>query len=368
MKKKLAFLVYSSIFGIPRKRPGLKTPDLSSLKRIMVVRNDKIGDLICSLPAFEALRKACPQAEITLVASTYNPEVAEGNPYIDKILCYEKYKHSNTSFRLISVWRQYRFLRRLRKMRFDLAIGLRAHFSKTQSLIVFASGAPYRLGHNPKRRRYKPLAFFYNLYVPNSRAEKHEVQRSLDVVRTLGVDLENPKPLLVINQDELDFAQRILKASDIKGSPVIGYHISNYSPSLVWSLENFAGVIRLLKAKYPDSEHLITFAPDKMEDALKLKGMLRDSVHIIKTPTIKKLGALQRHCQLFITLDGAPMHLAAAMDIPTVALFKGFYPVVWRPWCKHYRCLSEEADINDISVQDVFTAATEMLSDQMTSS
>ncbi len=368
MKKFLAFLLYSLVFGKPRKKSGLKLPDLSSLKRIMVVRNDKIGDLICSLPAFEALKKACPQAEITLVASTYNPEVAEGNPYIDKILCYEKYKHSNTSLRLMSAWRQYRFLRRLRKMRFDLAIGLRAHFSKTQSLIVFASGAPYRLGHNPERRRYKTLAFFYNLYVPSCRAEKHEVQRSLDVVRAIGVDLENPKPLVVINQDERNFAQRILKESDIKGSPVIGYHISNYSASLVWPFENFAGVIRLLKTRYSDSEHLITLAPDKMEDALKLKAMVKDNVHIIKTPTIKKLGAIQRHCQLFITLDGAPMHLAAALDIPIVALFKDSYPVVWHPWCQHHRCLLKGADINDISVQDVFTAATEMLSDQMASS
>ena len=368
MKKKLAFLLYSLVFGVPRKKPDLKLPDLSSLKRIMVVRNDKIGDLICSLPVFEALKKACPQAKITLVSSTYNAKAAEGNPYIDKILRYEKHKHSNNSFRLFSAWCQYRFLRRLRKMRFDLAIGLRSHFSKTQSLIVFASGAPYRLGHNPRRPRYRAMAFFYNLYVPNSRVEKHEVQRSLDVVRTLGLDLENPKPLVVINQHERNFAQKILKESDIKGSPVIGYHISNYSPSLVWPLENFAEVIKLLKARYPDSEHLITFAPDKMEDALKLKAMVKDSVHIIKTPTIKKLGAIQRHCRLFITLDGAPMHLAAALGIPIVALFKGFYPVVWHPLCQHYCCLFKGADIRDISVRDVVMAATEMLSDQMTSS
>ncbi len=368
MKKKLAFLLYSLVFGIPRKKPDLKLPDRSSLKRIMVVRNDKIGDLICSLAAFEALKKACPQAEITLISSTYNAETAEGNPYIDKILRYEKHKHSNNSFRLFSAWRQYRFLRRLRKIRFDLAIGLRSHFSKTQSLIVFASGAPYRLGHNPQRRRYKALAFFYNLYVPNSRAEKHEVQRSLDVVRRLGVDLENPKPLVVINQNERNFAQRILNKSDVKGSPVIGYHISNYSPSLVWPLENFIEVIRLLKARYPDSEHLITFAPDKMEDALRLNRMVKENVHIIKTPTIKKLGAIQRHCQLFITLDGAPMHLAAALNIPIVALFKDSYPVVWHPWCEHHRCLFKGGDISDISVQDVVTAATEMLSNHMTSS
>ena len=55
-----------------------------------------------------------------------------------------------------------------------------------------------------------------------------------------------------------------------------------------------------------------------MEDALKLKAMVEDSVHIIKTPSIKQLGAVQRHCRLFITLDGAPMHLAAALDIPIV--------------------------------------------------
>lgn len=367
MKKVLAYILFCLAFGKPKAKPWPEGIKFSELKRILVVRNDNIGDLICSLPVFEALKKTFPQAEITLAASTYNAEIARGNPYIDKILCYEKYKHSMTKWHFWSAWNQYRFLRALRKEKFDLAIGLRSHFSRTQSLIVFASGAPYRLGHYPVRSCYRHLSFFYNVYTTaESRAEKHEVERTLDVLNVLGIKHSKPAPCIVIDQNDIDLADDIFSSRNIKGRPTIGYHISNRKPGLVWPLENFAFLIHMLKEKYPASEHLITFAPGESDRAELLTSMLKDKIHVVPTTRIKELGAIQRNCRIFITLDGAPMHLAAALGVSTLAIFGVSDPVVWRPWGTGHHWLIKKEGISAISPEEVCETAVEMLEDKVT--
>jgi len=362
VKGLLASSLFSVLFGKPRKMPRPAGLDLSETRRILVVRDDHIGDLICSTPAFEALKKACPQAELTLVASTYNAEVVKDNPYIDRILCYEKHKHSHRRWRLGSAWCQYRFLKSLRNKNFDLAIGLRSCFSRRQAQTVFASGAPYRLGHYPDKPRYRYLAFFYNLYVPMSQARKHEVERTLDVLKSIGIEHPLPMPLVVIDQPARDFATEAIASGEIKGYPKIGYHISNRNINNCWPLTSFASLIELLKRRYPQSEHLITFAPDDEERATQLTSWVSKKGHLVATREIKQLGAIQRHCQLFITVDGAPMHLAAALGIPTLALFgSSLGPVFWHPWGPGHRWLAKGDEIAGISPQEVFDVAREML-------
>lgn len=363
MKRFLASVVYSLLFGKPKSIDRQPVPDLTKVRRILIVRDDHIGDLICSTPVFEALKKTCPQAEITLVSSTYNGAIAEGNPYIDRILCYEKYKHRRNGWRLGHTWCQYRFFRSLRREAFDLAIGLRSHFSRRQAQIVFASGAPYRLGHQPQRSRYRHLSFFFNLIVPESRARKHEVERSLDVLKVIGIELPQPKPLVVINQSEKDFASQVIRDKEIKGDPIIGYHISNRNVNQHWPISSFAQLIKLLKREYPHSEHIITFAPNDQERARQLAARIGSRGHLVRTPGIKQLGALQRCCQLFITLDGAPLHLSAALGIPTLAIF-GFFsdPGVWHPWGFGHRWLKRNEESVLTRPEEVFNVASGMLS------
>ncbi|MFP3870720.1 MAG: glycosyltransferase family 9 protein [Syntrophobacteria bacterium] len=344
--------------------PGPIGSERADIRRIMVVRDDHIGDLICSTPAFEALKKAYPQAELNLVASTYNAEVVQGNPYIDRILCYEKHKHSSRKWRLGSAWFQYRFLRSLRAENFNLAIGLRSRFSRRQAQTVFASGAPYRVGHRPDRSRYRHLSFFYNIHVPVTGAQKHEVERTLDVLKVIGIEHLCPKPLVVIDRSAKDFATETMFVGDIRDWPKIGYHISNRKTQQRWPLIRFARLIELLQRQYPRAEHLITFAPDDQERANQLKSLLgnRDRIHLVETCKIKELGAIQQHCQLFITVDGAPMHLAAALGIPTLAIFGGSAdPVVWHPWGPGHRWLYTKGEIAGSSAEEVSEVAREML-------
>jgi hypothetical protein len=91
------------LYGRPRRPARAFEGFLKHIRKILVVRDDHIGDLICSLPVFEALKKALPDARTTLVASSYNAQIAEGNPFIDHVLHYPKHKHSTHGRRTLSL-------------------------------------------------------------------------------------------------------------------------------------------------------------------------------------------------------------------------------------------------------------------------
>lgn len=351
----------AALYGRPRRPTHPPKDFLKNVKKILVVRDDHIGDLICSLPVFEALKKALPDAHITLVASTYNAQIAEGNSFIDQILHYPKHKHSTHGLRYVSAWQQYRFLKSLRAKRFDLAIGLRSHFSRRQGQIVYASGAPYRLGHFPQRKGYRHLSFFYNIPAENPRSYKHEVQRSLDVVRSIGIDLADPFPEVKIDEVSRLFAEAQAKRLGIAGFPVIGYHISNRDEVNCWSINNFLNLIRLFQKNYRNSCHIITYAPTDHTKAFELAASGGEGCHAIGTNTIREVGALQQKCQLFITVDGAPNHLSAALGIPTITLFGGSDPEIWGPWGPKNCSIKKSGDIDDINPEDVLEKAANII-------
>ena len=126
-------------------------------------------------------------------------------------------------------------------------------------------------------------------------------------------------------------------------------------------MDNFSKLIHLLRKKYPDACHIITHALDDSGKAIDLAAAGGAGCHAIGTNTIKEVGALQLKCQLFVTVDGAPNHLSAALGIPTLTLFGGSDPIVWGPWGPRNRAIKKSDHINDIAPQDVFQKAVEMI-------
>ncbi|MEE9543039.1 MAG: glycosyltransferase family 9 protein, partial [Thermodesulfobacteriota bacterium] len=124
--------------------------DRDKIKKILVVRNDNIGDLILTTPALEALRRAFPDAYLAVLVADYTKEAVEGNPHIDKVYSYEKAKHSKSG-RLTAWRRQWRVLREIKAEGFDVALGIRGSFASSQGWLVYMSRAPIRIGHRPSR-------------------------------------------------------------------------------------------------------------------------------------------------------------------------------------------------------------------------
>ena len=134
--------------------------DTSRIRRILVVRNDNVGDVLCSTPAIRSLRRAFPQAYLAALVARYSQDAVSENPDVDEVFIYEKAKHRPDRNRFLSLYKQFQVLRGLKKKRFDLAIGMRSTFSWSEGWLVYYAGAPFRLGFRPEKKRDRGYSFF----------------------------------------------------------------------------------------------------------------------------------------------------------------------------------------------------------------
>ncbi|MDD4894003.1 MAG: glycosyltransferase family 9 protein, partial [Candidatus Omnitrophica bacterium] len=146
------------------------------LERILIVRTDRIGDVLLSTPVIKAFRDNYPHAYIAMMVSPYGKSVVEDNPYLDEVIVYDKdAKHKS--------WpRSLKFARNLKKKKFDVAVIL--HPTNRVHLVTFFAGIPRRVGYDRK------LSFLLTDRIRHTKqsGQKHESEYALDLARYLGVE------------------------------------------------------------------------------------------------------------------------------------------------------------------------------------
>ncbi len=150
---------------------------MKSYKKILIIRTDRLGDVILSTPVIENLKFAYPDAHIAFMCRPYTREVLEGNPYLDEVIVYDKYGKQKSFFNSI------KFAFNLRKEKFDCVIIL--HPTNRVHMISYFAAIPYRIGWETK------MSFFLTKKLPHRKHEgkKHEVEYTLDLIRSLGVNV-----------------------------------------------------------------------------------------------------------------------------------------------------------------------------------
>lgn len=275
------------------------------IKRIAVVRLDKIGDLILTTPAIASLRAAFPNAKITAILSSYNKAVLENSPIIDEIFEWH-WSLGNIG--------------RLRRENYDLI----AVFSPTSEsyFLAFLSGARNRAGYVYASRilpRVLTLIFLNQRIV--SRQIPHEVVQNLDLIKRLGLPIKDE---LQIN---IDPQAKAWAENTLPTVLKIGIH---YSKS--WEIDLPGNFLSELIAKLKSlGEVIITHS----EATPKLDA------HTLSDLTFSQWAAVAAECSLFITTNTGALHVAASQDVPVIAVFE---PVSadddetrWRPWKVPFR-------------------------------
>ena len=126
------------------KNTSIVLPLATDIAKILIIRRDNIGDLLCTTPAIAALRRRYPRAHIAALVNSYNAPVLANNPDIDKVYAYTKAKHSG-GFALTAWWHEWRVYRHLRRERFDLIIHANPSFHNAQPNWFVISAASFRL-------------------------------------------------------------------------------------------------------------------------------------------------------------------------------------------------------------------------------
>ena len=306
----------------------LKSGDpLSNINKILVIRVDGIGDLLNSTPAIALLRKNYPSAQITVLARPLNAPILVGNPDVDRVLIFARdAEHRSLKARL-------HFYRAVRRERFQLVVAMQT--AMWSHLVAFLSGAPYRLGRYQKRFRSTLTHAWRGKY---PKGETHEVDRNLELVRLICEGKGTRRLKFYLSPDEIADAKAHLTSWKIQTDTfLIGIHPGGSSFDKRWPEKRYAELADRLTQQY-NAKILLLRGPDETALTDSIQHAMQSEAIVHAPETIRELGALLSCCNLVVCNDSGPMHLAAALEVPMVAIFGPTDHVAWHP-------LSENASI-----------------------
>jgi heptosyltransferase-2 len=286
---------------------------IENIKKILVINLGGIGDVLLSTPALRGLKACFPDARISLLAVPRVMELAKDLPYIDEVFVLD--------MKFASIIKEPFLLFKLRSRRFDLAINMR-------TLVTDRSARKIRFLFNMIGPRIKAgrdtdgRGDFLDIKIPEAViGQKPEMEYDIDTVKALGADPKDRTIDFHIAKVDLDKISVLLEDRGIRPEDrLIGIHPGG-RPSHRWPLANFAKVIEELRKKTA-CKFVIT--GDKSEKGLAAKLAHLSGGHAIDAAgelTIKELGALIKKCDVFISNDTAPIHIAAILKTPIIALF-----------------------------------------------
>lgn len=297
-------------------------PSYASPAKILFIRIDRIGDMVLSTPAIWAVGEKYPSAELCVLASPVTAPLLSADPRVKRVIVWDPSRGRRGALET---------LRKLREARFDLAIDPCADYELKTALIAFASGAAVRAGSGLYGR-----GIFFNLKAAPPKERGHFVEEAFEVLKLLGIERAGREPELSINGGAEAEALAFLKNSGAEEHAFLAaVHPGGSYPSQRWHPGGFAEVIRGLIEKRGAKILLIGGGPER-----DLVGRIAaaaaqgpDKKNIIKVIDFKTdvLAALLRKCRLFIGNNSGPLHMAAALKIPSISTMGPTDPVRWSP-------------------------------------
>jgi len=343
-----------------------------SFRKILIRSVNWIGDAVMTTPAISVIREYFPHAEITIFANMPVSQLFLHHPGIDNIITFDRQgKHHGVAGRL-------RLANELRKHAFDLAVILPNSFDS--ALVPWLAGIPARIGKCSDGRTLL-LSGRYN--ATKVSATCHEVEYYLNLMQHFGITGGRTPLHLFITSEEEDRAADLLTEYGIRTDDfVLGINPgASYGSAKRWYPERFAGVAGQLAAEW--SAKIIIFGgPGETDMAADIEDRLDEDtcLNLAGKTTIRELMALIRRCNFFITNDSGPMHIAAAFDVPIVAIFGSTDHTGTSPYsdkavvvrksidcapCKLRECPTDHRCMTAVSVEDVMDAAVKLYSESI---
>lgn len=285
--------------------------DPSSTGRILIRANNWIGDVVMISPAIRAIRERFTRARIAMVAKAWVLEALAGNPCFDELLEYDP----NGVHRAIAG--RLRLSRALRQGGpFDLAVLFQKAFDA--AVIARLAGARCRIGYATDGR-----SALLTHALPLPPAGTHHVDVFLGLARALGCEVRDPVPFFHLTADDRALAESRIDRSPLSGAgPRVALHAGASKGPRAWHPERYAALARTL---HDAAGARILLIGGVEESALlnSIQSELRGIPCFAPGPAIglKEVAGILKTCDLFVGNDSGPMHLAAALRIPTIGIF-----------------------------------------------
>ncbi|MDD5072416.1 MAG: glycosyltransferase family 9 protein [Candidatus Omnitrophica bacterium] len=325
-------------------------------RRILLVRTDRIGELLLTTPAFGSVRESFPGAKITLLVKPSSSPVVEGNPCFDSIVKLDPVPD------LDSFAKRLRFIRFLRVSGFDMVVIFNP--SKFFNVAAFLAGIPVRVGYDRK------LGFLLTRSIEDKKylCEKHEVEYNLDLAKAAGAVILSKKLCFPLAETDERAAAEILARNGITGGGFAAVHPGTSNPEKLWPAERFAQVCDKMIDAFRIKAVLVG-GEDERSAAAEVKSKMRNEVtDLTGKLALKESGALLKRSALLISCDSGPVHIASAMGTPVIALFGEARPggssKRWGPYGQGQspaaagHIVVGRRKVTDITVDNVFEAVS----------
>jgi heptosyltransferase-3 len=335
--------------------------------RILVVRTDRLGDVVLTLPLLPRLRRNFPQAQIFMLLRRYTGAVAMGHPALDGTFWYDD-ERGLIPFRKI--------LGTLRAGRFDVCFIV--HPTARLAFLTALARMRIRVGSG-----YRWYSFLFNrrIYTHRKTAERHEVEYNLDLLRGFlpSGHAEDPPEFFIHIPDGARRRIEEIRAKRGNSGRYVVVHPGTGGSSRIWPLESFGTLIRRLS----ESHHIAFFVTGVPSEEAEIRTLMeavgRPLISLCGILNLKELAALLEGAILFISNSTGPLHMAVAVGTPVL----GFYPQIpvmgarrWGPYTSKARVLVPRKPLDcslcrkkgspcqcmaSISVEEAYDAACELL-------
>lgn len=342
IRKKLKALLFKKKYGRQIKIDNL-CDELTKCSSILILRQDRIGDLLVSIPFIRNLRKVLPTSKITILLSKRNlVAISCLRNLIDEIIVLKK----NFLFDTIKILK-------LRK-KFDLIIDPFDNASVTSSILIRLLKARYSLGFDKENKE-----IYTHLVELKDKTQVHIVERIANLLTPFGL---NPKNLDL----SLEYPITIDHLLPTKIKKRVGINISGSSETKLWGTRNFLKFINLVISKY-DFE-IVIFSTVKYKKETEL---IQKTLNIEIAPFTNNFdifASMISTCDYLITPDTSVVHLASSFKIPTLVFYHFIDPKFGMPWfpyqTKFVYLTSKMDNFTDISPEFAFKSFCQLINDK----
>ncbi len=327
--------------------------DKASVHKILVIKLRAIGDVLLSTAVLRSLHDAYPGAQLDFLTEVQSRGAVTGNPYVDNVVAFDPKRQSGLSLIL-----------GVRKRKYDLVIDL---FGNPRSAILaLASGARYRVGYRFKWRQY-----CYNIVVEPSGGDVHNREFNLDALGAIGVPVTDSTIGFPLTEEAERYADEFFRSRGLLNKFVVALNPGGGWSTKRWGVHQYASLADRI-AGDRQASILILWGPGERSDAEQIQTSMKVKPEVIPPTDLTQLGAILKRCSILVTNDSGPMHIAAALQTPIVAIFGPTNPDLQGPvgsrheivqnqsllclGCNFTTCPIGNPCMEELTVDDVYAA------------
>jgi len=289
---------------------------MKEIRKILIIRNDHIGDFVLSTAVFRELRKKYPKSKIVLITSKINIPLIEKNDNINEI-----WELEIPQYNLSTILKYIKTSLKIRKEKFDVGIDLRGSILNT-IFLLWLSGIKNRIS----RTDAHPIISIFLTNPISLNKKDHIIKQNAQIIeKGLNINFENWNPEIKIDKEDIFSVNNFIKKNKLKKYICI-YPIVNLKYKQ-WSLNNFERLIKWLR-KY--NLKILLFGTKKDEKMINhLKKYNKNCLSIINF-NLRQMPLLFKKSSLVIAQDGGPMHIAGASNSRLIALIPNFSDITYK--------------------------------------